>query len=880
MRQIHSSKFGFLRRGQWISIPLLLTALSCRQAPRFDDQTPVILISIDTLRSDRLPVYGYNQVETPALDAFARDAMVFENAFAQVPLTLPSHASMLTGKLPTSHGVRDNIGFFLPKNETTLAERLKENGYQTGAVVSSMVLRREVGLAQGFDFYEDNLSDQEESFVRTYAQRIGSESLEHAKQWLQTQNQAPFFLFFHLYDPHFPYSPPEPFASKYKSGYDGEIAYTDSLLADLFGDLKKRGLYDRALIIVTSDHGEGLGDHEEMEHGMFVYREAIQVPLLVKLPDSVEAGQRITTPVGILDLTPSILATLDIDGWANDGEVIFGPKKPPRDRPIYSESHFAKIHYGWYPQKSSVQDRWHYIQSKEEHFFDYQADPGEVTNLFGQQRIPKSMLSLLENAGTGANNRTEISEEDRALLSSLGYAGLTSTNQDILALSAGEMVRLKDSFNACHQLISTGKKAEARSKLEEMVQAYPTMMDARVLLAVLLRDEDAFSEIEHLLAEALANDPDNLRVITYLAEAKFRLGDHEGAQKLADKAMKLDAQFAGEVLMPLYLEAGLKNKAEAMAEAMLTNRSHPNALFVQARKAFEAKDFQETIAKANMALSEEPEDKELVAKLLTLKGDAHINLEQFSEARASLEEALNKDPAATYGRMLLASVLDKLGDHAAAAGQLESGLKQDSDAIELLLPMVRAQLKLKNIESAQHYANRALALDLDKASPPLSFYFLRYGPPAAAVDFANQVLRSNPDSPYAQFLLGWVAHAKREFQPAVAHLEKAVEGAKHNRDGNMLSEAAFYLGDSQANLGNQRQAAEAFQLATQVRPDYPEAQVSLAAIYALAGRTEDARKIIEHWLTLFPTPENRQAADALLKKFGLGDLANQIAAPH
>lgn len=860
------------------AILLLFCTLSCHTPPKVSEGTPVILISIDTLRSDRLPVYGYDKVKTPALDNFAKEAMVFDHAFAQVPLTLPSHASMLTGKLPTNHGVRDNIGFFLPEKEITLAERLKEHGYQTGAVVSSMVLRHEVGLAQGFDFYEDQLTGKTETFVRTYAQRVGGESLEIAKKWLATQGRDPFFLLFHLYDPHFPYTPPEPFASKYDSGYDGEIAYTDSLLADLFALLKKRGLYDRALMIVTSDHGEGLGDHEEMEHGMFVYREAIQVPLMVKFPNSANAGTRNATPVALMDIAPSILASLGIESWANDGKVIFGPKAPPRDRPIYSESQFAQIHYGWHPQKSTVQDRWHYIAGKEELFFDYQNDPGERTNLFGKQRIPIPMRSLLDSVGTGASNRAEISEEDKALLSSLGYAGLTSTNQEILALSASEIVRLKDSFNACHHLISQGKKAEAKAKLQEMVQEYPTMMDARVLLAVLLRDDEAFTEIEHLLAEALANDPGNLRVITYLAEAKFRLGDLEGAQKLADKALSLDAQFAGEVLMPLYLQAGMKDKAEAIAGLMLTNRSHPNAIFVQARKEFEADHFEKTIEKTDDALAENIDDPELKAKLLILKADALIKLDRNTPALKSLEEALKLDPQATYGRVLFAATLEKNGDFSAAEAQLRQGIDQEKDALELLLPMVRLQLKQGNIESAQQFAGKALDHGLDQAAPPLSFFFLKYGTPQAAVVFANRVLSQAPNSPHAQFLLGWVAHAKKDFQNATLHLGKAVEGAKQIRDGNLLSEAAFYLGDSHASLRQAREAAEAFQLATQVRPDYPEAQVSLAAIYALAGRTDDARDIIDHWLTQFPTPENRKAASALLQKFGLDSLAEQIPA--
>lgn len=874
-----------LHRSQVLIATLLglLIFQACRQTNQNESSTsstPVILISIDTLRSDRLPVYGYDKVNTPAIDAFAKDAILFEQAFAQVPLTLPSHASMLTGKLPTTHGVRDNIAFALPEAEQTLTEALKEKGYATGAVVSSMVLRKEVGLAQGFDFYQDNMQEKAEAMVRTFAHRRGSESLPHALDWIKKQPTKPFFFFFHLYDPHVPYDPPAPFSNQYEHPYDGEIAFTDSLLERFFKELKNQDLYDKSLIILTSDHGEGLGDHEELEHGMFVYREAIQVPLLVKMPQQKRAGERVSQAVGLMDLTPSILATLGFPMWASDGQVIFGHTSQPKSRPIYSESMFAQIHYGWHPQQSTVQDHLHYIRGGKDQLFDLKNDPREQQNLFGTKRIPKPMLSLLEDVGTGVNNRSSISEEDLALLNSLGYAGLTSPTADILALSAADIVGLKDAFNECHQLIALNRQADAEKKLQDILTQYPTMMDARILLAVILREQNRYQEIEHLLAEGLANAPNNLRILTYLAEAKFRLKDLEGAQTLAKKAMGLDAEFAGEVLLPLFVEAGLKDEAEEIADQMLKNTDSPNATYLKSRQALEAGNSDEAIQLAKKALSEPINDADLRVKIQILLAESLLGAGDLDQAQKTLNQALLADPKAKHGRLILAVILDRTQQYQANIDQLKKGLSYSEQDMELLIPLVLSQLKAGANEAAFQTGIKALALDSQKASPPLSFYFLRHGPPEMAVRFAKKVLETDSASPYAAFVMGWVAHAQKNFQQALPHLQQAVTGAQTARDVNLLAEAAFYLGDASANLRQPRQAVEAFQLAIRARPDYPEAQVSMAALYALGGREQDALSILNRWLGTYPSKQNAEIAKNLLTQFGLQALYDKISRPN
>ena len=281
-------------------------------------EAPVVVISIDTLRADRLPIYGYDGVATPALDALAVDSLIFDEAYTSAPLTLPAHASMFTGVHPYDHGVRDNVGFRLDTEAwPTLSQMLATEGYATGAAVSAYVLRSATGLGAAFDHYEDGIEVADPEALGE-VQRPGSETLAAAQSWLDGlsgQGAAePFFLFLHLFEPHSPYRAPEPFFSRYADNpYDGEIAAVDALVGQFLDDLRRRGIYDDSLVVLLSDHGEALGDHGEPEHGILLYRETIRVPLMVKLPGSASAGERTAAAVELVDLVPTVLKVLGME---------------------------------------------------------------------------------------------------------------------------------------------------------------------------------------------------------------------------------------------------------------------------------------------------------------------------------------------------------------------------------------------------------------------------------------------------------------------------------------------------------------------------------------------------------------------------------------
>ena len=352
------------------------------------DVRQIILISIDTCRADYLSCYGYKSKTTPNIDALAAEGILFENTISPVPLTLPSHSSMLTGTLPPYHAVHDNEGYQLSKSNLTLSEILGANGFVTDAIISAFVLDSRFGLDQGFHTYNDQF--EEAHLAIDISERKGGETTGLALKWLEKQKGEKSFLFLHYYDPHFDYVPPEPFASRFAdSPYAGEVAYTDHCIGQVLGKLKELGLYESTLIIITSDHGEMLGAHGETGHGYFIYQNAIKVPLILKLPGRSKA-QRVSDVVGIIDIVPTICSMLGIGVpdhvRGQDLSPYFWGKRPAGpDRHLYCES-MVPTKYDANSLLGVVSNRFKYIQTTRPELYDLIKDPAESNNLFGKQQ--------------------------------------------------------------------------------------------------------------------------------------------------------------------------------------------------------------------------------------------------------------------------------------------------------------------------------------------------------------------------------------------------------------------------------------------------------------------------------------------------------------
>src|SRR5262252_8947023 len=393
---------------------------------------PIVLITIDTLRADRLGSYGSARGLTPALDAFARDATRFTAAVSQVPLTLPSHATILTGLHPARHGVRTNDGFHLPASVPTLAESLKTRGYDTAAFIGGYPLRGSTsGLSRGFDRYDDEFLAAPD-----VSERPADAVIQSAAAWIERNAARQFFAWIHLFDPHSPYSPPAPFASAHRDApYDGEVAYTDAAVGRFLDRLRQFRLFAPSTIVIVADHGESLGDHGERTHGTFLYDATIRVPLLIKLPTAAEDARSrsvdiVTTPVETADLAPTIAAIAGAALADGDGQsllpLISGAAGDP-DRPAYAESYYQNVLLGWSPLRAVRTERWKLIEAPRSELYDLEHDPGELQNRLNERAalaagLQRALTSVANRGHAAADGHAPATAESMERLRSLGYA--------------------------------------------------------------------------------------------------------------------------------------------------------------------------------------------------------------------------------------------------------------------------------------------------------------------------------------------------------------------------------------------------------------------------------------------------------------------------
>jgi len=534
----------------FLALSLLGDLCACRKQEEVFSNAPVILISVDTLRADHLPVYGYRGVETPAIDALARDAIVFDDAICQVPLTLPSHASLLTGLLPFQNGVRDNVGYRLSKEHATLASYLSARGYATGAAVSAFVLDHSTGIASGFDFYEDRVEAGRSGQAIGEVQRSGIETEALLERWIAGLPPGkPVFAVLHLYEPHAPYAPSEPFASRYAGRpYDGEIAAADAVVGTFIRFLRAKGLYDRSLLIFLSDHGEGLGEHGEDEHGIFLYREAIRVPLFVKLPGSHTARHE-RRAAALIDVFPTVVKVIggEVPRGLPGSSLLAGGKAAGS---IYSETLYPRFHLGWSDLASLADGRFHYIHAPRPEFYDWAADPGEKRDLSQDLSAPFRAMRV---ALTGMNRPlTEPGVSDPEIvkkLASLGYISVTSAAAGGRDLPdpkdrIGALARLKEAS----RLSSAGKHEQAVKILVALIRETPRMLDAREALARVLRTAGRPADAFDALREADRLMPGTPQILLGLADLALEKGDVASARSYAQAAAAVEAAGASEVL--------------------------------------------------------------------------------------------------------------------------------------------------------------------------------------------------------------------------------------------------------------------------------------------------------------------------------------------
>jgi arylsulfatase A-like enzyme/Tfp pilus assembly protein PilF len=629
----------------------LLAACGKRSIGSPSRTTPVILISIDTLRSDHLPAYGYKGVATPNIDALRADSILYERAYSHVPLTLPSHITIFTGMLPADNGVRDNMGNRLSESIPTLPLLLKNNGYATGAAVSAFVLRRETGLARGFDFFDDStksVAGSTESLGRI--QRDGRKTLQAVLPWLDKQGTRPFFLFVHLYDPHTPYEPPQPFFSRYAEHYDGEIAYSDSVVGDLIADLKNKGLYDKSLIILLSDHGEGLNEHGEEEHGIFLYREALQVPLIVKLPESRRAGASVKTPVQLVDVFPTILEWTETPPpktGRRPGQSLLSFLDGGVTRPVYSESYYPRFHFGWSETQSLIEGNDHFLKAPLPELFDLASDFGEKKNLVQEnRRVYVRMRAEIEPFLKDAVAPSGFDPEEAAKLAALGYVGSTVTTK------GGELPDPKTTTGVFREIrlaytyYRGNNLPEALTLTNKLLATNSQIVDLWDLKSKIFFNMGQHREALETAKEGLRQNPGAIALLFDVANLCLSTGDLDGAQQHAELAVKIEPGQAHEILSRMWVERHNSERAEQEAKLALPTVNDPTPeLMILAGVEMDRANYQKAIAYLDQAaVHVKQKSPPKLVNLHIIRGDALARLGRGDEAEQEFRAEISDFP--------------------------------------------------------------------------------------------------------------------------------------------------------------------------------------------------------------------------------------------
>ena len=521
----------------------------------------LVLVSVDTLRADRVSAYGEGAKTTPHIDRLSSEGVLFEQVVTTAPTTLAAHASLLTGLTPLRHFVHDNVGFRLPEEIPTLASILRQEGFRTGGFVGAFVLDSRFGIGRGFENYFDRFATTSGDFA---TERRGEAVLREALRWLEATKQEPFFAFLHFFDPHRPYDPPPSFYPRQPSDralYEGEVAYVDSLIGRLMEWLDQQGLTDNTVVVVTADHGESLEEHGEETHGYFLYELTLHVPLVVRYPGG-EGGKRIDDLVSIVDVTPTCLDLLGVAAPENlDGRSLLpllNGAGTVSNQSVYSETFFPRLHFGWSELRSLRRGKHKLILAPRSELYDLEADPGESENLLESRpdladEMREELEGILSEQGSSLPRAARLDESSLAALRSLGYVG--GTVEPDIGASSMDLADPKDRLELYRKILDLSVLSDASAADEPRFQRAsdsfrsilkedPSNLRAHLLYGNLLLGSGRFGEAAKVYGNLRDLDPDNVHGHRGLARAQMALGQDEEAKKNLQRAIELDPESA------------------------------------------------------------------------------------------------------------------------------------------------------------------------------------------------------------------------------------------------------------------------------------------------------------------------------------------------
>jgi arylsulfatase A-like enzyme/tetratricopeptide (TPR) repeat protein len=691
----------------------------------------VILITLDTTRADHLGCYGDTNARTPSLDALARRGVLFSQAATVAPLTMPAHSSIMTGLYPTYHGVRVNGTTALGQAQTTLAEVLSQNGYQTGAFIGAFVLDGRWGLNQGFGFYDDHFDMKKFKHLDLAGvQRPGNQVMDSALHWMEDRKDAPFFAWIHLYDAHSPYEPPEPFLSEFGGRgmaalYDGEIAFADQQVGRCVSWLEKAGLDKKTVVVIVGDHGEALGSHGEGTHGYFVYDYALHVPFIVATPFDALRGVRVDSEVSVVDVFPTALALAGIDSAAKvHGRsllpLMFHPKEPDRVY-AYSESMPPNLQFGWSALHSLRSPRYKFIEAPRPELYDLVADPGETTNIVDEQRtVSREMAAALDRlmAETGRDapqpESANLDKETIDRLAALGYIGATAAPK--AAVPSRSLADPKDKlevFNAVQragELIAKDEHAPAAQALEAALREEPSMPQALLMLGSCYTELGRKKEAKAQFDRVLKDDPQSVQGLIGLAGLLLADGQTEEVVTLCKRTLALDDRNtqAYALLGQVYVGRQDPEKALPYLEkaAQIQPKLTQNRLDLAAC-LIEVKQFD----RARASLEEIARDSPKFPMAEFNLGLLYEEQGRPQEARAAYAAEVANYPDAFKARFNLGKVLFGLGDQAGSIAQMREVIRIAPKQPEGYLLLARGLLhESAPLDEVQALVEKGLAL--------------------------------------------------------------------------------------------------------------------------------------------------------------------------
>ena len=650
----------------------------------------VLVISLDTTRADHLNCYGYSSTKTPAINSLARQGVLYAEAFTPVPTTLAAHSSLLTGLYPFHHGVRDNLGFKLDEENVTLAEVLRQSGYQTGAAVSAFVLDSRFGIDQGFDSFDDDLTIGVTHSDTAPRERSAEQTNIPAVEWFRRHGKEKFFFWVHYFDPHSPYLPPEPYRSRYaKAPYDGEIEYADEQIGKLLDVLDEIGVRKRTLVVFVSDHGEGLGQHDENDHGLLVYDSTMHVAMIFSAPPPFPQGQVVHTQVCLVDVMPTVLDLLGLPARDDsDGISLLGKVSDVRPS-VCIETIHPKIQHGWAPLIGLRRQDHKLILAPESELYDLYLDPGEENNLHeSKPELAKKLFEeLVDIVGaadpymaTAVEQNLDMDEETVRKLESLGYVGGGATTDESPASLPDPkkmMGHMNDAYHAL-ALQNSGRPKEALKIYERVLKMSPGDTFLRENIAICYSLMGQFDKAARVLDEGLRTVPDNATLLCSKANLMLVVRKLQEAKELYRQVQQADPENTGSLL-------GLARIS-----------------WIQGRP-------DEAIAKLKEVIKISPGTAGPMA--YNQIGGIHLEEGRSQEAWKAFQAALKIDSKNTVAHYNLAVALIAAGKRDEAMKHLQLTLKFNPSALPAMVRLAECYLEKGNLRQAADLCERALAIN-------------------------------------------------------------------------------------------------------------------------------------------------------------------------